>query len=326
MPKGTDKYGFKEFAVEVFQKVNKPLSNIDIWEEGKKLGLVSKLKTEGKTPWNSISAQIYAEIKDKGGESRFKQVSKSPALFALSQQSFNEKDIDNAIDSAEEPENNRNPDHEQYERKLHAVLVKYLYSNKYFSCFTKTIFHEKSGKVKKGKNYWIHPDLIGIHFPYIDDYEKITLNLSSILGEKLYKIYSFEMKVNINSSNLREYYFQAVSNSSWANEGYLVAPNISENDEFINELSLLNNAFGIGVIKLNIEIPEQSEILFYSKNKNYLDINMLDKLISKNDDVKKIFNNIIESNKLSRLIENDGTFDKVLSEEEYEKHKKNLLR
>jgi hypothetical protein len=30
------------------------------------------------------------------------------------------------------------------------------------------------------------------------------------------------MKKELNFSNLRESYFQAVSNSSWANEGYLV--------------------------------------------------------------------------------------------------------
>ena len=61
------------------------------------------------------------------------------------------------------------------------------------------------------------------------------------------------MKKTLNFTNLREYYFQAVSNSSWANEGYSVALDIDEDDSFLAELKRLNNAFGIGVIKLNAE-------------------------------------------------------------------------
>ncbi len=61
------------------------------------------------------------------------------------------------------------------------------------------------------------------------------------------------MKKTLNFTNLREYYFQAVSNSSWANEGYIVALDIDEDDSFFAELKRLNNAFGIGVIKLNAE-------------------------------------------------------------------------
>ncbi|MCY4418397.1 MAG: hypothetical protein OXB93_00930 [Cytophagales bacterium] len=48
-----------------------------------------------------------------------------------------------------------------------------------------------------------------------------------------FKIYSFEVKIRINSINdFRRYYEQAVTNSSWAHIGYLVAAqiNISEGD------------------------------------------------------------------------------------------------
>ncbi len=303
-------YGFKEFAVEVLQKTNKPLGKIEIWKEGQKLGLDKKLDTEGKTPWHSIGAQIYTEIKNSK-HSRFKQVSKRPALFALTEQEFSEKFVANRSAEAEASilEIKYN------ERVLHPVLVKYLDTNSHFNCLTRTIFHEVSKKKSKNADKWTHPDLIGIYFPF-KDYEKLTLDTIAILNEKSYKVFAFEMKINITLANLREYYFQAVSNSSWANEGYLVAPNISDDDDFMSELSLLNNAFGIGVIKLNIEFPEQSEILFYSKLHNSIDINMLDKLISKNNNVKEIFNNMIESNQLSRIV-NSNDFDKVLNDDEY---------
>ena len=312
-------YGFKDYAMEVLQKTGKPLSKTEIWEEGKKLGLDKKLETEGKTPWFSIGARIYTEIRDRGDKSRFKQVSKRPALFALTEQK-----VDDSVLICRSAEIEEEVPAKYNERALHPVLVKYLDTNAHFNCLTKTIYHEHSKKKSKNADKWTHPDLIGIYFPF-NDYEKLTLDTLSLLNEKSYKIFAFEMKINISLGNLREYYFQAVSNSSWANEGYLVAPNISADDDFMSELSLLNNAFGIGVIKLNIEFPEQSEILFYAKQHDKIDVNMLDKLISKNDNVEEVFRNLVESNQLSRIVDKNG-FDPVLDEEKYTEHiKKNNM-
>ena len=302
-------YGFKEFAVNVLAAVNRPLGSMDIWTEGKRLGLDKELTTQGKTPWNSIGAQIYVEIRNNP-TTRFKQVSKRPALFALAEQNFSRQDIAETVqdnETAAEPH--------YHERCLHPALVKYLFANAHFRCLTKTIYHETSKKTSKKADMWIHPDLIGVYFPF-DDYEELTLKTLPLLNEKLYKIFSFEMKKTINLANLRECYFQAVSNASWSHEGYLVAPNISEDDNFLSELSLLNNAFGIGVIRLNIEFPEQSEILFYSRQKPNIDSNMLDKLIARNKDVQSIFKNLLDSNSLSRIIDKNK-FDKVLDEDEY---------
>ena len=58
-------YGFKEFSTEVLKTINKPLGQTDIWNKGVELGLDKKLGTQGKTPWASIGAQIYEEIKKK---------------------------------------------------------------------------------------------------------------------------------------------------------------------------------------------------------------------------------------------------------------------
>ena len=44
------------------------------------------------------------------------------------------------------------------------------------------------------------------------------------------RLWSFEVKKELNVSNARKSFFQAVSNSSWANEGYLVATSISDGD------------------------------------------------------------------------------------------------
>ena len=74
-----------------------------------------------------------------------------------------------------------------------------------------------------------------------------------------------------------------MSNSSWANESYLVAARISENDDFMEELSRLATSFGIGVIELNIEDPDSSEIIIHAKYKQDLDFETINKLSMNND-------------------------------------------
>ena len=136
------------------------------------------------------------------------------------------------------------------------------------------------------------------------------------------------MKLKIDAGNLRSEYFQAVSNSSWANEGYLVAPYVAtENEDFMNELTLLNNAFGIGVIRLDIEMPEESEILFYAKQRQNIDSKMLDKLIYRNDDVAKLFKCVLDSQELKRIVDEEKVFDRVYDDDGYKQYvrEKNLL-
>lgn len=307
-------YSFKDYAYDILLKAKKPLGFKEIWEYGKLLGYDRKLDSKGKTPWESLGAQLYVDIKRL--DTKFYIVSKKPTLFGLLQY----KDLYTAVDIKEMQEaEERSISEAQYsERDLHPVLVRYLYGNRHFSCLTKTIYHEKSLKGKTHQDKWTYPDLIGVYFPY-EDFETLTLSALDILCQKSYRVFSFEMKKSLDLSTLREKYFQAVSNSSWANEGYLVVADISDDDHFMSELSLLNSAFGIGVIKLNIDFPEQSEILFYSKTRDNIDVNVLDKLINKNKDVEVVFNCIKESNKLSRVV-GENQFDQILDDMDYEKH------
>ena len=63
-------------------------------------------------------------------------------------------------------------------------------------------------------------------------------------------MYSFEVKDGIiKSHELREYFFQTVSNSSWANYSYLVAEGLG-GDLVEKELQLLCASFKIGLINL----------------------------------------------------------------------------
>src|SRR5258707_14769867 len=71
--------------------------------------------------------------------------------------------------------------------------------------------------------------MIAISYP---SWEEGVTQLSRRFGDIGIKLYSFEIKKSLSFANLREAFFQAVSNSSWSQEGYLVAAELSSDEDF----------------------------------------------------------------------------------------------
>ncbi|GAA7308007.1 hypothetical protein ID0576_11550 [Helicobacter pylori] len=168
--------------------------------------------------------------------------------------------------------------------------MKFLNEDPNFKLLCTTIKHEESEKDKKGGDRWNYPDIVGVYFPYdkhppYNKYEGETLKFLHLTGQKKHRLYSFELKKGLSLSNLKKSYFQAVSNSTWANEGYLVVFKID--DKVLGELRRLNQSFGIGVIKLESEISN-SEILLPAREKE-IDIPTLNMLLNKSSDGFKPF-------------------------------------
>jgi len=86
----------------------------------------------------------------------------------------------------------------------------------------------------------------------------------------------------------------------------------------MSELRRMNNAFGIGVIKLNAENINESEILIPAK-KQELDWNTIEILLKKNDNFKE-FLEIVKGDITLGKIANKNNYDKVKSDEEFKKH------
>ena len=99
-------------------------------------------------------------------------------------------------------------------------------------------------------------------------------------SDKKTKLWSFEVKILINRSNVREVFFQAVSNSSWANFGYLVASEI----EGADKLRMLASLHGIGFIRLDAENPSESQIMIPAKERNDVDWDTANRLTEENKD------------------------------------------
>ncbi len=279
------KITYKELIIEVLKEAKKPLSVSEIWEKACEMGLEKRLSSIGQTPTQTLWNRFFVNRDD------FIKATQKPITFWLRSR---QNELIN-LNLSEEKEV-RLEKTKFNERDLHPLLVKFLYENLDFRLNSKTIYHEKSKKSENGKDKWNYPDIVGVYFPY-DDYQNETLGLLESLKLNNYKIFSFELKININFSNLKESYFQAVSNSSWANEGYLVV--LKELDsEVLSELRRLNQSFGIGVIQLDGSEISNSKIVLSAKEKA-LDMQTIDMLVDKNEDFKNLL--MISISKLERV-------------------------
>ena len=315
-------YSFRDLARDVLKSTERPMSAEQIWDEANALGIAAKVGSKGKTPWRSIQAQLYTDIKD-GSNSAFVQLSKHPVLFVLKSLSYGDVQLELASedvsDGDDKPATTAKASKPQWgERDLHPLLATYVRSDPHFRCYAKTIYQEKSSKKPKNADMWTHPDMVGVYFPF-KDFEASTIQLQDTLRVNPYRIFSFELKKSLTTSHLREYFFQAVSNSSWANEGYLVAPLISSDSDFLDDLQRLSTAFGIGVIRLDIEHAEQSEILFQAQTHDALDWSTVDRLSSINPDFRDFLTGISNTAKIHTV---SGSYDKILEGDAYDAYLK----
>ena len=84
---------------------------------------------------------------------------------------------------------------------------------------------KSSNKQGPSGNRWLFPDLVGMEDLTAELHQEIK-HIITEYGDRKTRLWSFEVKLLLNRSNVREAFFQAVSNSSWANLGYLVAAEI----------------------------------------------------------------------------------------------------
>ena len=232
-----------DIAIKTLEAAKMPLSAEEIWENSERLGIRAGYETKGKTPALSLGARCYMDIVERGEQSELYQYSSRPAKFYLTKykgQHFS----DNLVVPEHKAESAQKDNWTEY--TLYPLLTYFVRGNPHFRALTKSINHTNSKRGIKGQNMWLFPDLVGVHYPF-EDYRSEVLELQQQVSANSVRFYSFEMKQRLCLSNLRESYFQAVSNSSWANEGYLVALTIDTNDELQEELRRLNSAFGIGI-------------------------------------------------------------------------------
>ncbi|GAA9016396.1 COG2958 family protein [Helicobacter pylori] len=310
-----------ELGKKVLEQAGKPLSVKEIFEKACEMGL-DKECNDGKILSHSLGSQL-GEHNIKEEDKQFYVARKEGKTFFYwlksREREFPPQETSNAEDDEQSECSGiaKKQKNSFDESDLHRLLVKFLSEDPNFRPLCKTIRHKECKKGKGGECKWNYPDIVGVYFPY-NKYEEETLKFLHHTGQKRHKLFSFELKKDLSLSVLKESYFQAVSNSSWANEGYLVVKNIKE--DVLDELSRLNQSFGIGVIKLESEISN-SKILLPAKERE-IDIPTLNMLVKQSpkdfEPFMEKINTQIEKG-LDTPIEMNG-FDKVLDDEEIQKY------
>ncbi len=260
-----------EIIQSVLEAIKEPIKVTEIYHKAKELfekgEITNMFDCGGNTPHQSVSSYIYTAL-SKGEELPFLKTQEKPVLIALKGAA---KELGLNAQKPSVPIAKIVHNKITHERDLHPFLTYMAIHNENLKCYTKTIFHEESSKSPKGMDRWLYPDMVGVRFLHAELSNENLIAFSKKFDTLPVKLVSFELKKEISVNNCRECYFQAISNSSWANEGYLVGCNINTQDtELMDLLKRLHASFGIGVIDLRTD-EDKSAILLNAKYKEKID-------------------------------------------------------
>ncbi len=93
----------------------------------------------------------------------------------------------------------------------------------------------------------------------------------------------------------------------------MVASEIPDDDDFRNGLRRLSTSFGIGVIRISLDDPDSTEIIFRERFKDYLDWDTINKLTI-NDDLREFLKRIKTNISIKEIRKEQ--YDKILDKEE----------
>lgn len=273
-----------EAILRSLEDINNPATSREIFNYIIEKGLYDF--KDAKTPEATISARLGDYIRT--GDIRFRRIKGSGGTYlyylAKKEQNIESEKFHFNSETQTIDQKKRMKQRSFDERDLHKLLVSYLKNS---DTYSKTIFHELSNG-KENNQIWTHPDMVGIKF--LDLQTKASQNfLKSINRVETFKLSAYELKKEINNdSDLKKAFFQTVSNSSWANYGYLVAFEFSDN--LMDEMARLNQSFGIGIIELKAN-PYQSKVVFPPVYRD-LDFKTIDKLCRMNKEFEKFIEQI----------------------------------
>ncbi|GAA7676758.1 COG2958 family protein [Helicobacter pylori] len=278
-----------EIIQSVLEAIKEPIKVTEIYDKAKELFEKGEIENMfdygGNTPDQTASSYIYTAL-NKGEELPFLKAQENPVLIALKGAA---KEL---VLNAEKPSV---PSVKiAHERDLHPFLTYMAFGNENLKCYTKTIFHEGSLKSPKGMDRWLYPDMVGVRFLHAELSNENLIAFSKKFDTLPVKLVSFELKREISVHNCRECYFQAISNSSWANEGYLVGHHINTHDsKLMDLLKRLHASFGIGVVDLRTD-EDKSAILLNAKYKEKIDYTVASELSAKNEKFSGFLKSVVD--------------------------------
>ena len=140
-----------------------------------------------------------------------------------------------------------------------------------------------------GANQRRWPDIVG----YEDRTRELdgdVKHLASTLGANATRLWSVEVKLDLDIHNVRDAYYQTMMNSGWANVAYLAAWQINSDAE--QEARELWERQGVGLIHIRAGRPEKSRILIHAREREGLDWRAVDRLTRENEDFRRFVRDV----------------------------------
>jgi hypothetical protein len=208
--------------------------------------------------------------------------------------------IDDNHDEVDEPEVDTPLVSQSFsEHDLYPMLIEYL--SKDLGLYCQRIDEKKSRNTHgSGGNHWLHPDIVALE-PLDQGWDEIVRSCVRSGNHSSVRLWSFEVKKQLTRGNVRKYFFQAVSNSSWANFGYLVATGLNSDVEA--ELQMLSSLHGIGVLILDTGSLFDSQILIPAQERTNVDWQSANRIVTENSDFHHYIEQVGIYNQTGKLIQ-----------------------
>lgn len=184
------------------------------------------------------------------------------------------------------------------EHELYPLLIDFLH--KELKLYSQHI-DEKTSKNSHGNggNHWLHPDIVALE-PRDQHWDAVVKDCVRHGNDSAIRLWSFEVKKQLTKGNVRQCFFQAVSNSTWANFGYLVATGL--NNDVESELQMLASLHGTGVLILNTESLYDSQILIPARERPNIDWQSVNRIVDENADFHRFIEQVGIYSQTGRLV------------------------
>lgn len=176
------------------------------------------------------------------------------------------------------------------EHAVYEPLQRFLYNE--LGIVSKRI-RESVSSNRRGRNgnKWLHPDIVGMLAPG-QGWSDVVRNCSMALPTRKAKLVSIEVKLRLTAGDIRESFFQAVSNSLWANRAYLAAVEIKGEDT-LEELNMLCSLHGLGYMSIDPDDFSESRILIPAKEREEVDWANANRIAEENRDYNDYLKSVL---------------------------------
>ncbi|MBB3938156.1 hypothetical protein [Aureimonas phyllosphaerae] len=152
---------------------------------------------------------------------------------------------------------------------------------------------ESKSSNRRGRhgNMWLHPDVVGMYVPDLNWVDTVR-ECANLFPTRKARLISVEVKLRLSANDIRESFFQTVSNSQWANRSYLAATEVIGNETW-RELEMLCALHGVGYIKLDPEDPRSGRILIPARERDEVDWASVNRIAAENADFRNFLKAVL---------------------------------